>query len=69
MEDVDCVTITFCCGQHLVPMYPMIVGLLERLTQNVSKTLNVWLYGTGLPAMGELARQLQPRGLPAYLAF
>lgn len=64
--NVDCATITFYCGQHLVPMYPMVVDMFDRLAQNVSKTLNVWLYGTSLPAMGELARQLQARGLPAY---
>ena len=64
--NVDCATITFSCGHQLVPMYPMIVDMFDRLTRDVSKTVNVWLYGTSLPAMEELARQLQARGLPAY---
>ena len=64
--NVDCATITFSCGQQLVPMYPMIVDMFDRSTQDVSKAVNIWLYGTSLPAMEEMARQLQSRGLPAY---
>jgi acyl-CoA synthetase (NDP forming) len=47
-------------------MYPMIVDMFDRSTQDVSKAVNIWLYGTSLPAMEEMARQLQSRGLPAY---
>ena len=66
-ENVDCITITFSCGRQLVPLHPMIVDMLYRLTKDFPKTVNIWLYGTSLSAMLELARQLQVRGLPAYL--
>lgn len=65
--NVDCATITFSCGRQLVPLYPMVVDMLHRLTEDFSKTVNIWLYGTSLSAMQEMARQLQARGLPAYL--
>ena len=65
--NVDCATITFSCGRQLVPLYPMVVDMLHRLTKDFSKTVNIWLYGTSLSAMQEMARQLQVRGLPAYL--
>jgi len=66
-NNVDCATITFSCGRQLIPLYPMIVDMLHRLTKDFSKTVNIWLYGTSLSAMLELARQLQARRLPAYL--
>jgi acyl-CoA synthetase (NDP forming) len=65
--NVDCATITFSCGKQLVPLYPMVVDMLHSLTKDFSKTVNIWLYGTSLSAMQEMARQLQARGLPAYL--
>ena len=64
--NVDCATIVFACGRQLVPMYPMIVEMLHRVTSGRSKTVNMWLYGTDLSAMQEMSRQLQSRGLPAY---
>lgn len=64
--NVDCATITFSAGRQLVPMYPMIVEMLDRATQGASKTVNVWVYGTSMAAMLEFARQLHSRGLPAY---
>lgn len=64
--NVDCVTVVFACGRQLLPMYPMIVEMLHRAASGRSKTVNLWLYGTDLPAMQELSRQLQSRGLPAY---
>jgi len=66
-DNVDCATITFSCGRQLIPLYPMVVDMFYRLTKAFSKTVNIWLYGTSLPAMLEMARQLQARGLPAYL--
>ena len=66
-DNVDCATITFSCGKQLVPLYPMVVDMLHRLTKDFSKAVNIWLYGTSLSAMQEMARQLQARGLPAYL--
>jgi len=66
-DNVDCATITFSCGRQLVPLYPMVVDMFYRLTKDFSKTVNIWLYGTSLPAMLEMARQLQARRLPAYL--
>jgi len=66
-ENVDCMTITFYAGLQLVPMLPAIVDMIERSARGVSKPVNVWIYGTSLPAMEELARQLHARGFPAYL--
>jgi acyl-CoA synthetase (NDP forming) len=65
--NVDCATVVFACGRQLVPMIPMVVDMLDRLTRGCSKTVNVWLYGTRLSAMQEMSRQLQARSLPAYL--
>jgi len=64
---VDCATFTFCAGKQLIPMFPMVVNMIDEATRGISKTVNVWIYGTSYPAMYELARQLQARGLPAYL--
>ena len=66
-ENVDCVTITFYAGLQLMPMLPAIVDMIEKSARDVSKPLNVWIYGTSLPAMEELARKLHARGFPAYL--
>jgi acyl-CoA synthetase (NDP forming) len=66
-ENVDCLTITFYAGLQLVPMLPVIVDMIETSARGVSKPVNVWLYGTSLPAMEELARRLHARGFPAYL--
>ena len=63
---VDCATFTFSAGQQLTPMYPMVVDMFHRSTKHLSKPVNIWVYGTSLPAMEELARQLQACGLPAY---
>lgn len=65
--NVDCVTIVFACGRQTVPMFPMVVDMLSNSTKGSSKTVNVWVYGTSVPAAQELSRQLQARGLPAYL--
>lgn len=65
--NVDCATITFYAGRQLTPMYPAIVDMFEKSVQGVSKTVNVWIYGTSLAAMQELARRFQARGFPAYL--
>jgi acetyltransferase len=64
-ENVDCATITFYAGRQLASMYPAIVEMLEKSVQGVSKTVNVWIYGTSLSAMEELARRFQARGFPA----
>jgi acetyltransferase len=64
--NVDCATITFSCGRQLVPLYPTIADMFDRLTRGLSKTVNFWLYGTNLSAMQEMARQLHARNLPAY---
>ena len=65
--NVDCATIVFACGRQLVPMFPMVVDMLDRFTRGCSKTVNVWIYGTSLSAIQEMSRQLQARGLPAYI--
>ena len=65
-DSVDCVTITFCAGQQLIPLYPMVVDMFKKLIKGSSKTVNIWLYGTSLPATEELSRQLQSQGLPVY---
>ena len=66
-ENVDCMTITFYAGLQLVPMLPAIVDMIETSARGVCKPVNVWIYGTSLPAMEELARQLHARKFPAYL--
>jgi acetyltransferase len=63
--NVDCVTVTFFAGQQLTPMFPAIVEMFEKAVEGVSKTMNVWIYGTSLSAMEELARRFQARGFPA----
>jgi acyl-CoA synthetase (NDP forming) len=65
--NVDCATITFSTGKQLVPLHPMVVDMLDGATRGSGKTVNVWIYGTSYPAMLELARRLQERGLPSYL--
>ena len=65
--NVDCATFTFCAGEQLIPLYPMVVDMFDKLISAFPKAANVWIYGTSLPAMEELARQLQARGVPAYL--
>jgi acetyltransferase len=64
--NVDCVTVVFACGRQLLPLIPMVVDMLDRLTKGTSKTVNMWLYGTSLSVIQEMSRQLQARGLPAY---
>ena len=66
-ENVDCMTITFYAGLQLVPMFPAIVDMIETSARGVSKPVNVWIYGTSLPAMEELVRGLHAREFPAYL--
>jgi acetyltransferase len=66
-ENVDCMTITFYAGMQLIPMLPAIVDMIETSARGVSKPVNVWIYGTSLSAMEDLARQLHERELPAYL--
>jgi len=63
---VDCVTVTLYAGRQIVPLFPVIVDLLEKSTRGTGKTVNVWIYGTSLSAISELALQLQNRGLPCY---
>lgn len=64
--NVDCATIAFSCGKMMAPLFPTIVGMFTKAKQQVSKPINVWLYGTSLPAMQEMARQLQAKGIPAF---
>ncbi len=64
--NVDCATITFSTGRQIVPLYPMVVGMLQNLIKNAGITTNVWIYGTDLAAMDELARQLHSCEIPAY---
>jgi acyl-CoA synthetase (NDP forming) len=66
-ENVHSMTITFYAGQQLVPMFPVVVDMIEAAARGVSKPLNVWIYGTSLHAMEELVRQLHARAFPAYL--
>jgi acyl-CoA synthetase (NDP forming) len=65
--NVDCATITFYAGRQMTPMYPAIVDMFEKGVQGVSKTVNVWIYGTSLSAMQELACRFQARGFPGYV--
>ena len=65
-SNVDCVTVTLYSGDQIVPLFPVIVDMMDGLARGVSKPLNVWIYGTSTRAMQALARRLQERGLPAY---
>jgi acetate---CoA ligase (ADP-forming) len=64
-ENVDCLTLSFYAGTQIVPLYPRIVEMLDRLTRGTSRTVNVWIYGTSTRAMEDLARRIQERRLPA----
>jgi acyl-CoA synthetase (NDP forming) len=66
-ENVHSLTITFYAGRQLAPMFPDIVEMIEAAARGVPKPVNVWIYGTSLSAMEELARQLHARAFPAYL--
>jgi acyl-CoA synthetase (NDP forming) len=65
--NVDCVTVAFSTGQQLAPLFPVVLGMLDCAARGGGKPVNVWIYGTNLAAMQELARRLQERGLPSYL--
>ena len=65
-ENVACMTITLYAGRQLIPIFPDIVEMIERSVRDVTKPVNVWIYGTSLSAMQELSRQLHARGFPAY---
>ena len=67
--NVDCLTISFFSGRQVVPMHPMIVEMLHRLTRDTPKTVNMWIYGTSTRTVEDLARRLQACGLPAYYDF
>lgn len=64
--NVDCATITFSTGNQLIGIYPMIVDMIDNLVMAARITVNVWIYGTSLSAMEELARRLHERQIPAY---
>ena len=64
--NVDCATITFYAGRQITPMIPSIIDMFEKAVQGVSKTVNVWIYGTSVSAMQELACRFQARGFPSY---
>jgi acyl-CoA synthetase (NDP forming) len=66
-SNVDCVTIVFACGRQTVSMFPMVIDMFSEIARGHSKTVNVFLYGTSLPSIHEMSRQLQARGLPTYL--
>jgi acetyltransferase len=68
LEDpnVDCATVTFCVTQPLVALYPMLMDMFEEVARRTAKALNIWVYGTSLPAIEEAIRQLQARGIPAH---
>jgi acetate---CoA ligase (ADP-forming) len=65
-ENVDCLTVSFYAGTQIVPLYPRIVEMLDRITRGTSKTVNAWIYGTSTRAMEDLARRIQERRLPAF---
>jgi acetyltransferase len=63
-SNVDCVTATlYSSSDAETPVY---MDILDRVMKNVTKPVSIWIYGTELAAMGELSRQVQGRGLPAY---
>ncbi len=66
-ENVDCATITFHAGNQMITFFPEFLNMMDRITDGVSKPVNIWLYGTSLSAMEDLSRQFQSRGYPAYM--
>jgi acetyltransferase len=64
--DVDCATVTLCVGQQLLPLFPMLIDMLEGVIRKAAKAVNIWVYGTSLPAIDEAVRRLQARGIPAH---
>ncbi len=65
--NVDCATITFYAGRQIASMAPVLVDMLHDSVQGSTTTVNVWIYGTSLSAMQELAHRFQARGIPATL--
>lgn len=63
-DNVDCANIAMYVGV-LAPV-EWVVGLVGRITGEVSKPVTIWLYGTNLAMIEETARCVQERGLPAY---
>ncbi len=66
-KNTDCVTLTLYSGNQMAMFVPEILNMVDRITKGVTKPLNIWLYGTSLSSMQELARQLQAKGLPVYM--
>lgn len=64
--DVDCATVTLCVGQQLIPLFPVLIDMLDGVVRRAAKAVNIWVYGTSLQAIDEAVRQLQARGIPAH---
>jgi len=63
--NVDCVTATLYASTGAET--PIYMDIFDRVMKNTTKSVSIWIYGTELPAIEELSRQVQARGLPAYL--
>lgn len=63
-DNVDCASIALYVGVLAPVQY--IDELLERLMENISKPVTIWLYGTKLSVLEETSRRLEARGLPAF---
>ena len=62
--NTDCVAIIFHGGNTIITS--AVMDLLDQLRQHISKPVSIWIHGTDWLAGGDIARQLEVRGLPAY---
>jgi acyl-CoA synthetase (NDP forming) len=63
--NVDCAAISVYVGFE--DLIAIIVEMFEHLKPRIAKPLALWIYGMQLPVLDEMYRQLEERGLPAYL--
>ncbi len=63
--NVDCATITFYAGRQIASMFPALVDMVHASVRETATTVNVWIYGTSLSAMQEMARRFEAQGIPA----
>ena len=65
MATTDCVSV--CAYGGLKQLIAPNVELLGKLGEQRDKTATAWIYGMELPAMREIQRQLEARGVPTFL--
>jgi len=63
-DNVDCATIVLYVGTMAPTSY--IVEMFDRILKRVSKPITVWFYGTKLPLVEEVSRQLEELGIATF---